>query len=367
MPLRWETDARPGLGIPPQDSINLQIVDHADMVIGVFWTRLGTPTGAADSGTVEEIDRAGEDGKPVMLYFSRAPVDPETLDLDEYARLADFRQRTYPRGLVEKYTSLDEFRRSLTRHLAMQVRDIIQETATPPALTHSIAVPELALAVLDGAGTVVPGDPHFFVSRIKCVNEDDIPAYVRPSEPTSRERVTLELVGAPNADYYVELIRWYQKFALTVTFKLAMVNNGETAAHDLHLDTRFAADIDGSSLTTDRVPRPSSLSWPSGSNIFFPDITSNVGAAKRLENLAPGRWALEDEIGVVQVARTLQWGPALHWRVTQPGTLTITCTVYSSDAPPFILDKRLTVEIEDREMTYQDILAAMGVEVEAPG
>jgi hypothetical protein len=107
MPLRWETDARPDLSATPQASINRQVGDHADMVIGVFWTRLGTRTASADSGTVEEIDRAGNAGKPVMLYFSRAPVDPEQLDLDEYARLTEFKQRTYPRGLIEKYQSLE--------------------------------------------------------------------------------------------------------------------------------------------------------------------------------------------------------------------------------------------------------------------
>ncbi|MGF9760883.1 hypothetical protein AAII07_37430 [Microvirga sp. 0TCS3.31] len=152
MPLRWETDTRPGLGLPPQASINSQIVDHADMVIGIFWTRLGTPTAEAMSGTVEEIDRAGNSGKPVMLYFSRSPVDPESLDLVEYGKLADFKRRTYPKGLVEKYSSLEEFRTKLSRHLAMQVRDIIQGTAVDPATTLTVAVPNLALSLVDMGG-----------------------------------------------------------------------------------------------------------------------------------------------------------------------------------------------------------------------
>ena len=44
----------------------------------MFWTKLGTPTGVADSGTVEEIDQFVEANKPAMLYFSSRPAGPTT-------------------------------------------------------------------------------------------------------------------------------------------------------------------------------------------------------------------------------------------------------------------------------------------------
>jgi len=45
LPLRWETHAAPEYGVRPQEVINRQIVDNCDLLIGVFWTRIGTPTG----------------------------------------------------------------------------------------------------------------------------------------------------------------------------------------------------------------------------------------------------------------------------------------------------------------------------------
>src|ERR1700677_2904796 len=54
--LNWKSDARPGLG-RPQEIINHDIVDCADIVVGIFWRRFGSPTGAAESGTEEEIRR----------------------------------------------------------------------------------------------------------------------------------------------------------------------------------------------------------------------------------------------------------------------------------------------------------------------
>src|SRR5205823_5918506 len=89
LPLRWETHTAPEYGARPQEVINRAIVDDCDLLVGVFWTRLGSPTGVADSGTLEEIDRVGKAGKPIMLYFSNVGVDPDKLDLDQWPKLKE--------------------------------------------------------------------------------------------------------------------------------------------------------------------------------------------------------------------------------------------------------------------------------------
>ncbi len=57
LPIKWETHALPTAGIRPQQAINRQLVRTSDFLIGMFWTKLGTSTGVAESGTVEEIDQ----------------------------------------------------------------------------------------------------------------------------------------------------------------------------------------------------------------------------------------------------------------------------------------------------------------------
>ena len=69
LPVKWETHALPMSSVRPQSAINDQLVNHCDILIGMFWTKLGTSTGVAVSGTVEEIDMFVSDGKPAMLYF----------------------------------------------------------------------------------------------------------------------------------------------------------------------------------------------------------------------------------------------------------------------------------------------------------
>jgi hypothetical protein len=55
-PVLWETHVTPELGDRSQSIINRQIVDDSDILIGMFWTRVGTPTGTFESGTVDEIE-----------------------------------------------------------------------------------------------------------------------------------------------------------------------------------------------------------------------------------------------------------------------------------------------------------------------
>src|SRR4051794_3146256 len=81
LPVKWETHATPQAGVRPQSAVNQQLVDKCDLLIGMFWTRLGTNTGIAESGTIEEIERFLSLNKPAMLYFSSRPINPDKINL----------------------------------------------------------------------------------------------------------------------------------------------------------------------------------------------------------------------------------------------------------------------------------------------
>jgi hypothetical protein len=122
-PIGWETHSSPSMGDRPQAIINKQVLKNSDLLIAIFWTRLGTPTGQAPSGSVEEIDEHLKQGKPAMIYFSSAPVRPESVDAEQYRALQDFRKECEERGLVETFDDLEEFRRKLSRQLAATIND----------------------------------------------------------------------------------------------------------------------------------------------------------------------------------------------------------------------------------------------------
>lgn len=124
LPVKWETHARPQTGIRPQEAINTQLVHSADILIGMFWTRFGTSTGVAESGTVEEIDQFVEQSKPAMLYFSNRPIDPSRIDLKQHKKLKAFKDNTYKTALVGSFSSVENLREALIRDLTNEVRNM---------------------------------------------------------------------------------------------------------------------------------------------------------------------------------------------------------------------------------------------------
>lgn len=124
LPLMWETHTAPEYGVRPQEAVNRRIVDDCDLLVGIFWTRLGTPTGEADSGTLEEIERVAKAGKPVMLYFSHVPVDPNQVNLDQMEKLKTFKEKISSHALVEVFGSSLNFRDKFSSQLELKIRDL---------------------------------------------------------------------------------------------------------------------------------------------------------------------------------------------------------------------------------------------------
>jgi hypothetical protein len=125
----WETDSYPAIG-RPQGVINQQIGEY-EIFVGVFWSRYGTPTGEAESGTVEEFERALEnrdqdDIPAVLFYFRQTPVKMETIEkLKQKMKVVRFREQYGDKaGLYKTYKDTDDFERKLRRGLLETVRDV---------------------------------------------------------------------------------------------------------------------------------------------------------------------------------------------------------------------------------------------------
>src|SRR4026209_2293015 len=69
--LMWETASTPEMGDHPQHVLDRQLIEKGDLLIAILWSRLGTPTPTAKSGTVEEIREFIKHKGParVMVYF----------------------------------------------------------------------------------------------------------------------------------------------------------------------------------------------------------------------------------------------------------------------------------------------------------
>lgn len=133
----WITDAYPDASERGQAVINRQLIDSADILVCVFWSRFGSPTGTADSGTEEEIRRAIALGKHVTIYFSDLEPLPPSADAAQLRRLESFRREMLSKSLSWPFRSRKEFQDQLTTHVAKIVHALRPKTAPKQKATRS--------------------------------------------------------------------------------------------------------------------------------------------------------------------------------------------------------------------------------------
>jgi hypothetical protein len=131
--IRWEMDAYPDFHPDgPQGIIDpiLNIPD-ADLLIGIIWSRMGTPTPSGRTGTEHEfqtaIESRGRNGRPaIMTYFcERQP--PDGASQEQLARVKTFRDQFPREGFSWTYTSVEQFKDEVARQLRTFLRQRISD------------------------------------------------------------------------------------------------------------------------------------------------------------------------------------------------------------------------------------------------
>ena len=146
LPLKWEDDSYPdAAGRPPQKILNQQICERSDMLIAIFWTKLGSPTDEYDSGTIEEINVHMNEGKQVFIYFCEKEI-PEGTDEEQYKKLKKYRTDLEMSQSVfySTYLSEQDLEDKLLAHLDNMVAhkrlgtvEVVQKKRTEPKLRVS--------------------------------------------------------------------------------------------------------------------------------------------------------------------------------------------------------------------------------------
>jgi hypothetical protein len=95
--LIWEDLVAPDIGKSGQDVINTQVGNSYDIFLGLMWSRFGTPTTDADSGTEEEFNRAVEryhkdQVVTISFLFKNSPIPQSILYLDQYSKVQGFKK-----------------------------------------------------------------------------------------------------------------------------------------------------------------------------------------------------------------------------------------------------------------------------------
>lgn len=306
LPLRWETHSTPELGDRPQAIINRQIVVDADALIGIFWTRVGSHTGVAESGTLEEIQVILDSKRPAMLYFSTAPRSPDEIDTDQLERLRAFKSRQQKEGLTQNYASLNEFRDHLSRHIEVTVRRLASESdedqrstlkVPPHPAIHFSFLPEMGNVESDGTLQVK-------VQPVIIKDPENLPDYEGPAKPVKRTVLGLEAPSIwtpPNINYYRAYAAYLRDLKAARRLCLLAINEGGIGARDVYIEINLTSDkeftvLNQHEIMADAPSKTASL------------ITS--GTFKSNYSLSRG-WKTSGELGALQPQRRFEWRPKI--------------------------------------------------------
>lgn len=135
-PLMAESGAVPEMGDHPQHILNKQLVEKGDLLIAIFWSKIGTPTPTAKSGTIEEIREFIKTKGPsrVMVYFCTRPlqVSPSNLELEEIQTLKNFKSEMQTQCFYVDFANTDQFEARLYPNLDIKVNQLLKgELPTP--------------------------------------------------------------------------------------------------------------------------------------------------------------------------------------------------------------------------------------------
>lgn len=155
---RWEIAATPAQG-EPQSLIDRQLVDDADIVVAIFWSRLGGGGNDKTSGTVHEINLCINRGKQVLLYFCDRDVPKNILDPEQYAALEKYQKSIRNSSLYRTFETPDQLQTLLLQDLTAAVANLAERGSSNSPGERLVADPNDALPWEDR-----PGAPMFSIS-----------------------------------------------------------------------------------------------------------------------------------------------------------------------------------------------------------
>lgn len=119
----WKNDVYPdNLSESPQESINKQIVDECDLAVVLLSSRIGSPTGKASSGTVEEFNRFHAQGKPIMCYSITKEQNLLEKDIEQLKALQNWIDSIKSFCII-KEVKKDELREKFFKDFSLLVDD----------------------------------------------------------------------------------------------------------------------------------------------------------------------------------------------------------------------------------------------------
>ena len=136
-PLRWERDMPVTSNETPQNIIDEELVKNADLLVALFWTKFGTPTGRFESGTLAEIEQFLDSTRPAIVYFYVKKVAPGQIHPDQLTKINNFKEKYKDSSVYREIKNDKELIEYFMKDLTYNFDKVIKQNQKKP---HSLSV-----------------------------------------------------------------------------------------------------------------------------------------------------------------------------------------------------------------------------------
>lgn len=156
----WE-NVPPARGKSAQKVISSYIGENYDIFLGVMWSRVGTPTDGAESGTIYEYESAlklddNREDFQLMWFFKDDNIEFSKIDPIQLSKVKSFRETVANDGCYYDVFKSSDFEKKLRMHLSSTIPKLLKketaELAKAKLDTSQPTIKKTSNTDIDGAG-----------------------------------------------------------------------------------------------------------------------------------------------------------------------------------------------------------------------
>ncbi len=305
-------------------------------------------------------------GKPVMLYFSQARQEPDRIDLDQLRQLREFKDKTFPKALVEHYSTQIDFRDKLAKQIEIQLRSLL--AAEVEGTTDALAarpITDIQLAFGDPeTGAIVGAEMPVRSTFYDVTDLDSIPDYI-PATGTKKKssnstRYTFLGGDTDNKDYYREMVQYIKRVQFFRPVRFWLKNTGAVGARDVYVDIRIEGgpQLAASTMSGARLVAPSASS---GGHILNWGTLSTRDDSSAGLDARGSAWSTYLELSALQPQREVSPPPQFVLGLETSAKVTFTARIYA-DTLPEPVTRTLTLDwvVERKTSSALNLLREYG-------
>lgn len=282
--------------------------------------------------------------------------------MEQLAKLREFKDKTFPKALVENYSSQIEFRDKLSKQIEIQLRNLIAEESNSNNESDLDAREKIEIEFSDPkTGELLGAEVNLEADFLDVTDIDNIPDY-SSSQSDDDGEIKKIFRKSENRDYYRQYVEYVVKKSMYKNIGFSLKNNGVIGARDIFIDMDISIGGEVVELiSNDRLElKAPKKDKDSSFSISLDDF--GALASERLQLEGSGKdWNASFEIRALQPKRTVKSRQQFVVGAASDCSINISAKIYADILPePLLQTLKINLSVNTIKVQSSEILKEIG-------